>query len=132
MKELWTKEEAEFHGDYVDFDPTFCWPKSMQKPHPPIYFGGSTAATVSRARRHQAGWTPMAVPLDRVPAQMNILDGATDIPVDVVVPEDVEPALLDAYRSHNVERASILLSTRPESETLKLLDSIARIIDTYR
>jgi len=132
MKELWTKEEAEFHGDYVDFDPAFCWPKPMQKPHLPIYFGGSTAATVSRARRHQAGWTPMAVPLERVPAQMSLLDGATDIPVDVVVPEDVDPALLDAYRHHGVERASVLLSTRPESETLKLLDSIATLTDTYR
>ncbi len=116
MKELWTKEEAEFHGDYVDFDTTFCWPKPLQKRYPPIYFGGSTAATVSRARRHQAGWTPMAVPLERVPAQMSLLDGATDISVDVVVPEDAEPALLDAYRHHGVERALFLLSTRPEPE----------------
>jgi probable F420-dependent oxidoreductase len=132
MKELWTKEEAEFHGVYVDFDATFCWPKPVQKPHPPIYFGGFTAATVSRARRHQAGWMPMAVPLDMVPAQMSLLDGATDIPVDVVVPENAEPALLDAYRQHDVERASILLFTRPESETLRVLDSIATLIETYR
>ncbi len=131
MKELWTKEEAEFHGEYVDFDATFCWPKPVQRPHPPIFFGGFTAATVARARRHHAGWTPIAVPVDMVPAQMSLLDGDTDIPVDVVVPENVEPALLDAYCEYNVERASILLSTKPESETLQVLDSIATLIEMY-
>ena len=86
---------------HVDFDATYCWPKPVQKPHPQIYFGGFTAATVSRARRHHAGWMPMAVPVaDMVPAQMSLLDGATDIPVSVIVPEAAEPALLDAYRQH--------------------------------
>jgi hypothetical protein len=113
MKELWTKEQAEFHGGYVDFDATFCW--------------------VRRARRHHAGWTPLAVPnADMVPAQMNLLDGDTDIPVDVLVPENAEPVLLDAYRQYDVERASILLSTRSESETLRRLDTIAKLIEPYR
>lgn len=132
MKELWANEEAEFHGQHVDFDTTWCWPKPVQKPYPPIYFGGFTAATVSRARRHHAGWTPMAVPVvDMVPAQMSLLDGASDIPVSVVVPEAVEPALLDAYRSHGAERAFITLSTNPESDTLRLLDHIAVLTETY-
>ena len=133
MKELWANEEAEFHGHHVDFDTTYCWPKPVQKPYPPIYFGGFTSATVSRARRHHAGWMPMAVPVaDMVPAQMRLLDGATDIPVSVIVPEAVEPALLDAYRGHGVERASLLLSTKPESDTFRLLDSIAARTETYR
>src|SRR5262245_16902709 len=45
MKELWSKEEAEFHGVYVDFDLIFCWPRPVQQPHPPVYFGRSTAPT---------------------------------------------------------------------------------------
>jgi probable F420-dependent oxidoreductase len=133
MKELWTNEEAEFHGQYVDFDTTYCWPKPTQKPHPPIYFGGFTAATVSRARRHLAGWMPMAVPVaDMVPAQMSLLDGATHIPVSVIVPGAAGRGLLDAYRSHDVERASLLLPTKPESVTLRLLDNIAITTETYR
>jgi hypothetical protein len=59
---------------------------------------------------------------------MNLLDGDTDIPVDVLVPENAEPVLLDAYRQYDVQRASILLSTRPESETLRRLDSIATLV----
>ena len=58
---------------------------------------------------------PMGVPAaDMVPAQLGLLDGATDIPVSVIVPERVELAVLDAYRRHGAERAFILLSTKPE------------------
>ena len=132
MKELWDNDEAEFHGRYIDFDAIYCWPKPVQKPYPKIYFGGFTKATVSRARRHQAGWMPMAVPVaNMVPAQLGLLEGATDIPVSVIAPEMVEPAVLDAYRQHGTERALILLPTKRESETLRLLDSIAAFTEIY-
>jgi len=49
IKEIWTKDEAEFHGTYVDFDPVFCWPKPVQRPHSP----STSAAT---ARRRWPGW----------------------------------------------------------------------------
>jgi alkanesulfonate monooxygenase SsuD/methylene tetrahydromethanopterin reductase-like flavin-dependent oxidoreductase (luciferase family) len=32
MKEIWTKDLAEFHGDFVSFDPIWCWPKPAQAP----------------------------------------------------------------------------------------------------
>src|SRR4051812_23008685 len=35
MKALWTQDEAEYHGDLVDFDPVWSWPKPVQRPHPP-------------------------------------------------------------------------------------------------
>jgi probable F420-dependent oxidoreductase len=133
MKEIWTREKAEFHGDNVDFDAVFCWPKPVQKPHPPIYFGGHTAVTVRRARRHRAGWMPMSVArADMVPAQMALLDGATDIPVTVLVPEHADPELLAAYQQHGVERAAFVLSTKPEGDTLRVLDRLAVAIDTHR
>ena len=132
MKELWANDKAEFHGSHVDFGATYCWPKPIQKPHPKIYFGGFTAATVARARRHQAGWMPMAVPAaDMVPAQLSLLDGATDVPVSVIVPENADPALLDAYRRHGAERAFIQLSTQPETEALHLLDSKVALAETF-
>ncbi len=40
-KALWTQEEAEFHGRYVNFDPSWAWPKPVQFPNPPIYVGCS-------------------------------------------------------------------------------------------
>jgi probable F420-dependent oxidoreductase len=41
MKELWTNEEAEFHGEFVDFERSWAWPKPVQAPHPPIVVGAS-------------------------------------------------------------------------------------------
>ena len=43
MKEIWSRDEAEFHGRYVDFDPIWSYPKPVQKPHPPILMGGDGA-----------------------------------------------------------------------------------------
>ena len=39
MKALWTQEEAEFHGEFVNFDSVWIYPKPKLKPHPPIYLG---------------------------------------------------------------------------------------------
>ena len=48
MKALWTRERAEFHGEFVDFDPVWLYPKPKQKPHPPVLLGGETDYTVRR------------------------------------------------------------------------------------
>ena len=48
MKALWTQEQAEFHGEHVNFDPVWQYPKPKQKPHPPILLGGETDHTVRR------------------------------------------------------------------------------------
>ncbi|HLM26414.1 MAG TPA: LLM class F420-dependent oxidoreductase, partial [Thermoleophilaceae bacterium] len=40
MKAIWTQEQAEYHGRFVDFDPISSWPKPVQKPHPPVLVGG--------------------------------------------------------------------------------------------
>jgi probable F420-dependent oxidoreductase len=58
MKELWTKEEAEYHGEFVNFDPMMTWPKPVQKPHPPIIVGGAFPFGARRALRYGDGWMP--------------------------------------------------------------------------
>jgi alkanesulfonate monooxygenase SsuD/methylene tetrahydromethanopterin reductase-like flavin-dependent oxidoreductase (luciferase family) len=39
MKEIWTKETPEYHGEFVNFGPMMAGPKPVQKPHPPIHVG---------------------------------------------------------------------------------------------
>ena len=41
MKVIWTHDEAEYHGRFVDFDPIWQWPKPVQQPHPPVLLGGA-------------------------------------------------------------------------------------------
>ena len=56
MKEIWTKSEAEYHGELVDFPPMMAWPKPVQKPHPPVIVGGAFphAATAMAGSRMPA------------------------------------------------------------------------------
>ena len=58
LKELWTKDEAEYHGRYYDFPPVYCNPKPMQKPHPPVLLGGNAKNVLQRVARWGDGWLP--------------------------------------------------------------------------
>jgi len=58
MKEIWTQEEAEFHGKYFDFPPVRSFPKPVQKPHPPVYLGGTAANVFKRVVSYANGWIP--------------------------------------------------------------------------
>jgi probable F420-dependent oxidoreductase len=58
MKEIWTKERAEYHGEFVNFDPMIARPKPVQKPHPPIHVGGAFPHGARRAIRYGDGWIP--------------------------------------------------------------------------
>jgi probable F420-dependent oxidoreductase len=61
MKELWTKEEAEYHGRYFDFPLVKSYPKPLQKPYPPIILGGMAKNVLRRVVAHADGWLPNRV-----------------------------------------------------------------------
>src|SRR3954470_9402407 len=65
-KDLCTNNPAEYHGPYVNFEPSFSRPKPVQKPHPPIFIGGDSDATVKRVIRHGAGWISNPLPPERL------------------------------------------------------------------
>ena len=58
MKAIWTKTNAEYHGEFVNFDPMQTWPKPVQKPYPPILVGGAFPYSARRAIRYADGWMP--------------------------------------------------------------------------
>jgi probable F420-dependent oxidoreductase len=60
MKAMWTQEEPEFHGQFVDFDPIWSNPKPVQKPHPPVVMGGDGATTFDRVVQFCDGWMPIS------------------------------------------------------------------------
>ena len=60
MKEIWTREEAEFHGEFVNFDKIWAYPKPVQRPHPPILMGGDGPTTFDRVVEYCDGWMPIS------------------------------------------------------------------------
>jgi probable F420-dependent oxidoreductase len=123
--EIWTKNEAEFHGKYVDFDPIYCWPKPIQRPHPPIFVGGDSAKAVARARRF-GGWMPIAVSDPAKVAEQLALVGP-DIPV-IATSTPRDPEIIAAYREAGAQQVTFYLPNVPEAEALHTLDELATLI----
>ena len=65
MKEIWTREEPEYHGEFVNFDKMKQWPKPVQTPHPPVIVGGAFPFAARRAIRYGNGWIPRADRLEK-------------------------------------------------------------------
>ncbi|MFB9740115.1 LLM class F420-dependent oxidoreductase [Pseudonocardia sulfidoxydans] len=61
MTAIWTQDEAEYHGKYVDFDPIWSWPKPTRVP--PILIGGGGPTVLDRVLSHGHGWVPLRVPV---------------------------------------------------------------------
>jgi probable F420-dependent oxidoreductase len=61
MKAIWTQDEAEYHGRFVDFDPIWSWPKPVQQPHPPVMVGGVGDKVLDRVVAYGDEWFPNRV-----------------------------------------------------------------------
>jgi probable F420-dependent oxidoreductase len=58
IKEIWTTDESEFHGRFVNFGKMRAFPKPYQQPHPPIIMGGSGEKAIECAAEVCDGWAP--------------------------------------------------------------------------
>jgi probable F420-dependent oxidoreductase len=74
MKELWTKDEAEYHGRYYDFPPVKVFPKPARKPHPPVLLGGSARNVFKRVVAYGDGWMPVRASANDIRAGKATLD----------------------------------------------------------
>ncbi len=59
MREIWTNEEAEYHGEFVDFDPIWSYPKPVQEGGPPIWIGANSKWVFERIADYADGWMPI-------------------------------------------------------------------------
>ena len=74
MKELWTKDEAEYHGTHYDFPPVRSFPKPVQKPHPPVFLGGKALNAFKRVVEWGDGWMPNRVSAEEIRQGRETLD----------------------------------------------------------
>ncbi|MFC5754256.1 LLM class F420-dependent oxidoreductase [Actinomadura rugatobispora] len=130
IKTLWTQEEAEFHGEFVDFDPVHLYPKPVQDPHPPVLVGGAGPTTFDRVLEFGDGWMPIygrgAGDLAVQIAELRERAGRR-VPVTVFgVP--AEAAVVAELEAAGADQALFNLKTLPEDGTLRELDELAGLL----
>ncbi len=141
MREIWTAEEAEYHGKFVDFDPIWSWPKPTQKPHPPVLVGGNGPHTEDRVLDFGDGWLPQIdmMDVDEFARRAAVLRArATDagrgrVPITLfgAIPEGGPMPLagqLEKYASAGADRSLFTLQYRSAYEALSTLDKWATLI----
>jgi probable F420-dependent oxidoreductase len=131
MKTIWTEEEPEYHGEFVNFDKMKQWPKPFQKPHPPIIVGGAFPYAARRAIRYGNGWIPRADRLEkggvgvvidkfRVMAKEAGRDPA-DLPITIFrVPEVLDQ--LKFCQEIGVDRVTFTLPAEKEDKLMPIID----------
>ena len=135
LKLIWTQDKAEFHGQFVDFDPIFSWPKPTRDPHPPIYIGGAdSAATLRRVAELGDGWMPVAVsdPKKIGPQLERFRELAPDRALMINLIDWTDRKVLDGYAEGGAERGLLFVPWHKEHEMLRLLDSLVPMVEEYR
>jgi probable F420-dependent oxidoreductase len=90
MQAIWSQDEASYSGRYVGFERIWCWPKPVQKPHPPVMIGGNGPRVLDRVLAFGDEWMPNRMDDEEVAARVEELReravavGRGHIPVTVV------------------------------------------------
>ena len=136
MKEIWTNDEAEFHGEYVNFDKVWSYPKPAQKPHPPILMGGDGPTTFDRVIEFCDGWMPIGVRSPNIPEKIAELrrraEAAGRDPKSLSVSIfGVRPdrSAIDELAEAGVDRVIFMAPAGDRESVLPVIDKYAAVID---
>jgi probable F420-dependent oxidoreductase len=136
MKAIWAEDEAEFHGEHVDFDPIWSWPKPVQAGGPPIWIGANSKWVFDRVAEYADGWMPIG---GLGTGNMERMTEALTARGRKI--EDLEMALFGAPTDIDQLKGRIeqgfdelifSLPDAPADKVLPLLDKLAGIADTIR
>ena len=135
MKEIWMEDTATFHGDFVEFEKIWSYPKPVQDPHPPILLGGETDYTLRRVVDYCDGWFPRGRggfdPHEAMSRLKQHADEAgrdmSTLQVSVFGPK-ADQATMDSFRQHGIDRAILTIPDTSRDEVLKLLDTYAPLL----
>ena len=135
LKALWTEEEASFHGEFVDFDASWSWPKPIQPGGPPIILGGAPGPrTLAHIVEFGDGWMPIRGRFDLVDGVAKLRAAAEEAGRDPATIElgvfsgPRDPAELQRLAEVGYTRAVLSLPSRPADEVLPMLDDLAPLV----
>jgi probable F420-dependent oxidoreductase len=134
MKRLWRDPVSEYRDEFYDLRPCRMYPKPVQAPHPPIYFGGESEPALRRVADLGQGWYPFKLLPEQLAKPLTRLDGLLSErgrslgDIDVVVCPYMLPIDLDAvkrYRDLGVSQVILLLIAPDVRELESTMDRLA-------
>lgn len=134
MQQLWANEVAEYHGEFVNFDASWQWPKPLQKPRPLTLIGGGAGPKLfDHIAEYADGWLPIggAGLRETLPRLRAAFEARDRDPSSLhVVPFGVlpDPAKLDYYAELGATEAVLRLPSAPRDTVLPVLDDFARYL----
>ena len=133
MKAIWTQDEAEYHGRVIDFDPIWCWPKPVQKPHPPILVGGRGERVLDRVVAYGDEWVPNRVGSpeqlgERIAELQRRAEAAGREPIPVTVfGSKPEIRLFERLRAAGVTRSLLFIDPGSPDQVERHLDQLTEV-----
>ena len=134
MKSLWSDDVASFHGEFVDLEPSWSWPKPTQTGGPPILLGGAPGPTLfAHIAEYGDGWMPFggAGVSAALPAMREACEERGRDPGELrIVPFGTlsDPGKLDYYASLGIEEIVLRVPGGPADEVLPVLDDYAALV----
>ena len=134
MERLWADDEAAFTGELFRLEPSWAWPKPVQKPRPPVLLGGAPGPTLVRhIAEYGDGWMPIggAGVANALPELHRLVAAAGRDPAAIttvllgVLPD---PVKLEYYASLGVTEVALRLPSAPANQVLRALDAAAPLI----
>lgn len=136
MKALWTEEEASFSGEHVKLEPSWAWPKPVQRPHPPVVLGGRFGPKlVADLVAWCDGWLPYGSPAlaDQARQVRQALEDAGRDPAQFTISifgAKPEERMVEWGRAAEVDRILFGVESDPPAQVLEHLESIAAFVGT--
>jgi probable F420-dependent oxidoreductase len=149
MREIWTNDVAEFHGEMVSFDPMWSWPKPIQSGGPPILLGAFSPYVAKRIAEYCSGW----LPVDQGEATERLLSDVrdefersgrplNDLQLTVILnspvtdnafaeSDDAMIRRIEVLAALGFTRANFVLPSETPSEQWPQLERFARIVSRF-
>jgi probable F420-dependent oxidoreductase len=132
IKAIWTQDESEYHGEMVDFGPMWCWPKPIQKPHPPVILGGSGPKILERVVRYADGWMPnRGHAVERIPELQELARAAGRGPIPVSYYPKADASEIERLAKAGVERCIWYVPPDGRDQALSKLEELGKMIRPY-
>ena len=133
MQACWTQKDAEFHGNFVDFDAVWVEPKPVSSPHPPVFIGATSTWAMARIAEYAQGWYPVHTPDFDDRLALLTLEcekrgrSISDIDISLLTQPESKEQIVE-LREKGVNRIVLSLPTADADESNRVMDGYDNIL----